>query len=223
LSTTSLRIAPLRRSYAMPGLRHWLMLTVALAVVLTLSSMSWATSCSGYIQLTTLNPQITCVMPESNPELPMTVGLKYLSFASQSQGQVLIYDDSMHTELSDIVIFTNVNGVATITFTSNLDQTGTGSTPTLPILGSYTEGSKQGYIFLALALTNGKFLHVGICSSESSTCNGGSDSLKLSVGNTGQVPEPETFILFGTGLFGTGAFGWAKGAWSRHFRSQIRT
>jgi len=157
-------------------------------------------------------------MPESSNET-MTFGMQYLSFTGASQGQVLIYDDALHTQLSDIVTFQNVNGVATITFTSGLDGNGT-SNPSLPVLGSFTEGPNQGYFFIALALTNGKVLHVGICSSESDTCNGGGDSLKLSVG---QVPEPGTFMMLGTGVIGTGALGWAKGAWARRFRNLIRT
>ncbi len=207
-------------SFSSARFSRFLMLAATLAVVVTLSSMSSATSCGTMIQLTNANPQVTCVMPESSTE-SMTVGMQYMSFSSSAQGQVLIYDDALHTQLSDIVTFQNVNGVATITFTSGLDGSGTGNS-SLPVLGSVTEGSNQGYFFLSLALTNGKFLHVGICSSGSESCNGGGDSLKLSVGNTNTaVPEPGTFVMLGTGIIGS--LGWAKGAWARRFRNQIRT
>lgn len=210
--STSLRTL----TFSSARFRRSLMLAAALAVVVTLSSMSWATSCNGLIQLTNTNPQITCVMAPSSNET-MTVGMQYMSFTSAGQGQVLIYDDALHTQLSDIVTFQNVNGVATITFQSGLDGT---SNSSLPVLGSFTEGSNEGYFFLSLALTNGKFLHVGICSGESTACNGGSDSLKLSVGNTA-VPEPGTFVMLGTGIIGS--LGWVKGAWARRFRNQIRS
>lgn len=181
-----------------------------------LSSLSWADSCSGFISLTNSHPQVTCVMPETSES--MTVGMKYMAFANQSMGQVLIYSDSMHTQLDDVVTFTNVNGIATISFQSDLN--GTGNLQNLPVLGSYTEGSQQGYFFLSLMLTNGKEMHVGICSSNTETCNGGSDSLKVSVG---AVPEPGTFFLLGTGLMGSGAWTMAKGTWARRFRQMIRS
>ncbi len=139
-------------------------------------------------------------MSVSNPQQPMSVGLQYLSFTSQSQGEILIYSSSL--QLADIVTFTNVNGVATITL---IPQTSGTTVPNLTVLGSYTMGPTQGYVYLSLALTNGKDLHVGVCTSAAGldNCNGGPASVRLSVG---QTPEPGTLFLVGTGLMGSGAW-----------------
>jgi hypothetical protein len=186
-------------------------------VVVALSSASWATSCSGFISLNNSDPQVTCVMPQTGTQDSMTFGMQFMAFAPKSEGMVLIYNSSL--QLSDVVTFTNVNGVSSITFDANV---GSGFTlPTLPVLGSYTEGSSNsGYVFLSLAMTNGKDLHVGICTSAASGCNGGGDSLKVSVGN---VPEPGTLFLMGTGLIAPGAWSLAKGKFARRFLKQIRT
>jgi hypothetical protein len=198
-------------------LRPILMLAAVTIAVVALSGSSWATSCSGTIQLTNLNPQALCTMTETNPMQPTSVNLQYLSFASQAEGVVLIYSNSLHTQLTDVVTFTDVNGVATISFTPE----STLSSNNMPVLATMSQGSSQGYTFLSLALTNGKTMHVGICSSATNTanCSGGADSLRLSVG----APEPGTFFLFGTGLMGSGFLGFAKSKWAQHFRSLIKS
>lgn len=193
-------------SFRSPVRKFNVFLCVALGVaaILILPAASWATSCSGgIVQLTNLNPQALCVMPVSNPQQPMTVQFQYLSFASQSQGAVLIYSNSLHTQLADIITFTNVNGVATITET--VDASGM-TPPNMTVLGSYTQGPTQAYVFLTLALTNGKDMHVGICTSAAGldNCNGGPASLRASVG----APEPGSLFLLGTGLLGSGAWTW---------------
>src|SRR5258708_1621310 len=104
-----------------------LIIAAAMAAVLILSSASVADSCPAVITLTNSNPQAPCVVPETNPELPMTVSLKYSAFTSAAQGVVLIYDDAAHTILSDVVTFSNLNGLATAVFTS--DSNGTASVP----------------------------------------------------------------------------------------------
>ena len=197
-------------------LRPILMLAAVTIAVVALSGSSWATSCSGSIQLTNLNPQALCTMADVNPMQPTSVSLQYLSFASQAQGVVLIYSNSLHTQLTDVVSFSDVNGVATISFTPESTWSST-----MPVLATMSQGSSQGYTFLSLALTNGKTMHVGICSSAANTanCSDGADSLRLSVG----APEPGTFFLFGTGLMGSGFLGFSKGKLAQYFRSLIKS
>jgi hypothetical protein len=197
----SLPILPLRARKS----RQVLVFTAVIATVLAVSSVSWADSCPAIISL---NPTVTCTVPETNPELPMTVSMRYLSFTSQAQGVVLIYDDPAHSVLSDVVTFVNVNGMATAVFASNSEGTLT-VPPNQPVLGTYTEG--QGFILLSLGLTNGKVLHAGICTdvNETASCNGGSDSLRLSVGNA-SVPEPGTLYLLATGVVGVAIGAWRK-------------
>jgi hypothetical protein len=178
-----------------------LTLVAALVVVLLLSSTGWANSCSA-ITLSPNGPPVTCTIPEKTPELPLIATLTGLSFTTHAQGMVLIFDDASHTMLSDVVAFTNVNGVATVTFLSDTDLTALTALG-LPILGQFTES--EYLIPMSLALGNGNSLNVLICSDvEGETCYGASDCIRMSEGTT-SVPEPGTFLLLGSGLFGSGA------------------
>ena len=195
-------------------------LMAVLAFVLMMSNLGWADSCST-VSLSLTGPPITCTLPEQTPEVALTTTLTGLSFTAQAQGMVLIYDDSAHTLLSDVVTFTNVGGVATVSFLSDTDLsaiTGSG----LPILGQFTEGNKP--IFISLALGNGNFLRTGICSDVNETrgCSGTSDSISLSE-RTSVVPEPGTLILFSTGLLGTGALRFGSASWRRRLFKRTQT
>ena len=196
-----------------PALRQPLTLIAGLAVVLMMSNLGWADSCT---TITLGKQPVTCTIPEQTPELSLNVTLTGLSFTAQAQGMVLIYDDSSHTLLSDVVVFSNVGGVATIAFVSDTDGI-PASAAGLPVLASFTESSKL--ITLSLALGNGGVLHAKICSDwGSSTCYEGSDSITLST-----VPEPGTFVLLGSGLLSTGAWRLSAGLWGRRLLRRVRS
>jgi hypothetical protein len=182
----------------MPRSGQTLTLAAALVAVFVMSAPSWANSCKTVNTL-----PITCSIPEQTPEPPLIATLTGLSFTAQAQGVVLIYDDSSHTLLSDVVTFTNVGGVATVGFVSDTDGiplTAQG----LPILGQFTESSKP--INISVALGNGQFLNAKICSDVGNgyNCYGASDCIRLSESGT-PIPEPGTFILLGSGLISSGA------------------
>ena len=178
---------------------RFLVLTALLVALLMTTNVSLADSCS---TLSLTSTPITCTLPEGTPELSLTSTLTGLSFTAQGQGMVLIYDDTAHTLLSDIVVFANVGGVATVAFVSDTDAIPV-TLQGLPIISQFTESSNP--ISISVALGNGQFLNTKICSDvgESPSCSVGSDSISMSTG-TSPVPEPNTFILLGSGLIGSG-------------------
>ena len=156
-----------------PTLPRLLVVVFVLALLLMMTGVSWATTCST-ISLT--SKPVTCTIPEQTPELALTATLTGLSFTAQAQGMVLIYDDAAHTILSDVVTFTNVGGIATVAFFSDTDGIPL-SAQGLPILGQFTESNKP--VSLSVALLNGQFVNAKICSdlAESPSCSGSSDSI----------------------------------------------
>jgi hypothetical protein len=185
-----------------------------------MSSPSWADSCST-VSLSLNSQPIHCTIPEANPEVALSVTLTGLTFTGQAQGMVLIYDDSTHTLLSDVVTFTNVGGVATVAFVSDTDGIPV-TAQGLPILGQFTESDKP--ILISVALGNGQLLRAKICSDvgESPSCSGGSDSVGLSIGKT-SIPEPGTFILLGSGLVGSGAWRLAARSVGRRLLERVNS
>ncbi|PYX97562.1 MAG: hypothetical protein DMG71_02725 [Acidobacteria bacterium] len=178
-------------------LHLFLVSVAALVIVLLLPSRSWADSCSGSLPT-------FCTLPETTPEATLALSLTGLSFNASAQGVVVIYDDVAHTLISDVAIFANVAGVATVTFVSDLEGP-LAVPPGLPILGKFTEGSP---ISISIALTNGQFVTAKICSdvTEATGCDSSSDSIGLKE-TTSAVPEPGTLLLVGSGVLGSGFWG----------------
>jgi hypothetical protein len=183
------------------------MLAVVAVGLLALCGSSRADTCSAFITLTPTQPQAFCTISTTHGDPESS--FRYLSF--KSQGEVIIYTSSLHDDVADVVTFTDVNGMARISFESDPK-----TLPNLPVLGTYTEGQ---FAFLSLGLTNGKMMHVGICTNDNSGCGGADASLRVSVGS---VPEPGTLVLMGTGLLGTGFLGVGKARWAQRFRSLLR-
>src|SRR5260370_35196391 len=114
-----------------------------------MSSPSWADSCST-LSLSLNSQPIHCTIPEANPEVALSVTLTSLTFTGQAQGMVLIYDDSTHTMLSDVVSFTKVGGVATVAFVSDTDGIPFAAKG-WPLPGQCTERDRPVCCSLALA------------------------------------------------------------------------
>jgi hypothetical protein len=207
-------------SHRAPALLRLVALLVVLASMLAMPSLGWAESCSTLSP--SLNSQpINCTIPEAKPGAALSVTLTGLTFTGQAQGMVLIYDDSTHTLLSDVVTFTNVGGVATVAFvpdTDGIPVTAQG----LPILGQFTESDKP--ILISVALGNGQFLRARVCGDvgESPSCSGGSGSIGLSIGKT-SIPEPGTFVLLGSGLVGSGAWRLAARSVGRRLLKRVNS
>ena len=201
-----------------PKLLQPLTLVAALVIILATSTQGWAHSCSA-VSLSLHGAAVTCTVPEVNPELTASITLTGLSFQAQATGMVLLYDNSAQTVLSDVITFTDVAGVATVTFLSDTDGVLL-VPPNLPVLGKFSEGQP---VFISVALLNGNFLSTKICSDmEVQNCNGASDSIRLSE-RTGSVPEPGTFLLLGSGLFGSGALKLSAGSLRRRLLRPLQS
>jgi hypothetical protein len=181
----------------MRPLRLLLISVGALVALLAVPSKGWADSCSGSLPT-------FCTLPEGPQETSLTLSLAGLTFGANAQGMVLLYDNSAHTIVSDVVEFSNVAGVATVIFRSDLDGAAALSSG-LPIIGGFTEGNP---ISVFVALGNGGFLKATICSDATeggTACSSSSDSIALQ--QTALVPEPGTFLLTGSGVISSGLWG----------------
>jgi PEP-CTERM motif len=186
-----------------PALLRLVALLVAPASMLAMPSLGWADACST-LSLSSNSQPMNRTIPEAKPEAARSVTLTGLTLTGQAQGMVLIYDDSTHTLLSDVVTFSNVGGVATVAFVS--DRHGIPVTAQgLPVLGRFRESDQPILIYVALG--NGQFLRAKICGDvgESPSCSAGGGPIGLSIGKT-SIPEPGTFVLLGSGLVGSGAW-----------------
>ncbi len=186
-----------------PALLRLVALLVAPASMLAMPSLGWADACS-ILSLSSNSQPINRTIPEAKPEAARSVTLTGLTLTGQAQGMVLIYDDSTHTLLSDVVTFSNVGSVATVAFVSDRDGIPV-TAEGLRVLGQFRESDQPILIYVALG--NGQFLRAKICGDvgESPSCSAGSGSIGLSIGKT-SIPEPGTFVLLGSGLVGSGAW-----------------
>jgi hypothetical protein len=186
-----------------PALLRLLALLVAPASMLAMPSLGWADAGST-LSLSSNSQPINRTIPEAKPEAARSVTLTGLTLTGQAQGMVLIYDDSTHTLLSDVVTFSNVGGVATVAFVSDRDGIPV-TAQGLPVLAQFREDDQPILIYVALG--NGQFLRAKICGDvgESPSCSAGIGSIGLSIGKT-SIPEPGTFVLLGSGLVGSGAW-----------------
>ena len=185
-----------------PALLRLVALLMAPASMLAIPSLGWADACST-LSLSSNRQPINRTIPEAKPEAAPSVTLTGLARTRQAQGMVLIYDDSTHTLLSDVVTFISVGGVATVAFVSDTDGIPVAAQG-LPVLGQFRESDQSILIYLALG--NG-LLHAKLCGDvgESPSCSAESGSIGLSIGKT-SIPEPGTFVLLGSGLVGSGAW-----------------
>jgi nitrate reductase NapAB chaperone NapD len=190
----------------------------AVLAVFALSASSHAYSCPSsalYAAKSTV-----CAVPEAALR-KAAVNSAGFTLTPQGQSLVLIYNDSTHTLLSDVVRFANVTGIVTVAFVFEADGAPLRSRG-LPILGAFTEANKP--IFVSLALKTGQFLNATVCSEAGriSTCPGASESAGLTIGTT-SIPEPGTFVMVLSGVMGTGAWRLSAGSRARRlFKQKIR-
>jgi len=201
-----------------PALLRLVALLVAPAYMLAMPGLGWADACSS-LSLSSHSQPINRTIPEAKPEAALSVTLTGLTLTGQAQGMVLIYDDSTHTLLSDIVTFSNVGGVARVAFVADADGIPV-TVQGLPVLGQFSESEKAILIYVALG--NGQFLRAKICGDvgESPSCSGG--PIGLLIGKT-SIPEPGTFVLLGSGLVGSGAWRLAARSVGRRLLKRVNS
>jgi hypothetical protein len=178
------------------------------AILFCFPSQIWAHSCSTMSSLSAL-PTI-CDIRETT-SAASRAAITTASLATRAPGAVLVYDDAGHGSPNEGVIFIPKNGVATVTFLSGSRQNL--SVPRdLAILGTFAV--KHSPLMVSVALTDGQFLDTKICRDVADRgCRDATDLTQLPVSKS-MIPEPETFLLVGSGVLGAGTSSW--------LRSQIR-
>ena len=166
-------------------------LLTLLACLLVAGATRAQTACSAGV--TTSVPEETLLPPV--PEASLTVSCPGFTFANAETA--VMFDASGLP--SDVVILTNVAGVATITFVSD-----TLDLPlTLPVGGFIKVTEPNPFVAVAISTVSGVSSTVLNFTSDAETgvptCGANSDCITAST-----VPEPATLSLLGIGLLGSG-------------------